>query len=122
MAKFKQADYKLIEKLCKELDINLSDPEMSKIIVKNPKFKEYNTMAKFDSLRRSVSFVRTFCGLRNRVDREKMLKDYLRLRKQYPDASKFSLAAKLQLLYPVLKVHTLKDYICKYENYGVFKT
>lgn len=122
MKKLSRKDYIYIKKYCKGKD-ELSDLTVAKSLVRLKKYREFEDVSRIEALRKTISFIRTYFGLRKfPPDRKLMLKDYIRLQKLYPEASVQSIAVKMQLKYPQLKISTIRTMIFHYKNYGYFTT
>lgn len=117
--KLSSGDYKEIKKFSKDYK-ELSDSQIAKLLVKTERFKEYDCFERIETLRRGISFVRTYFKMRS-IDKLTIRKTHLKhikdLLKKYPEINNHQLANKL-IFRTNLKFNTARAYISNYKNYG----
>lgn len=92
--------------------------QIAKTLIGQTLFSEYTT--KPDTLRRYITFVRDWVGLRPVVQRKEIKKKIDELYRAYGKLNSMQMATKLKLSFPELAITTLTNYVSKYKNYGDF--
>jgi len=103
-----------------EKNILLSDVAISQQLSKLKMFERYKGVFERESLRRSISTIRTHYGLRDVAEvTDKLIEKVI---KDYPNLTSKQQAVKLSFrLKNRLAPHSLRLYIMNYKNYGTHK-
>lgn len=118
LMKLNKDDYHYIKKYC-ENKRTLFDMQIAQKLSKTKKYKQYDNPHSLDSLRRSISFVRTYFDMRDIIviPKKETVKNIKDLLKKYPECNKTQIAVKLK--FRINKdFQTCRTYVTNYINYG----